>query len=94
MLPVRRHEERPANDVSAPAGHPQAFARYHARLGPFLQSEQAAARRLGVAFAPRTPLQLLLRNTVMRVMGLPKVTDLVMGRSFHDAIELPAVPSA
>jgi 2-polyprenyl-6-methoxyphenol hydroxylase-like FAD-dependent oxidoreductase len=74
-------------------GHPQAFARYHARLGPFLQSKQAAARRLGLAFAPRTPLQLLIRNTAMRVMGLPKMSDLVMGRSFHDAIELPAFPS-
>ena len=26
---------------------------------------------------------------VMRLMGLPKVTHLVMGRSFRDAVELP-----
>jgi 2-polyprenyl-6-methoxyphenol hydroxylase-like FAD-dependent oxidoreductase len=76
--------------VRADGDHGQAFARYQERLTPFLQSKQAAARGLGVAFAPRDRLQLLVRNTVMRLMGLPKVTDLAMGRSFHDAIELPA----
>jgi 2-polyprenyl-6-methoxyphenol hydroxylase-like FAD-dependent oxidoreductase len=74
--------------------HVQAFAHYQDRLAPFLQSKQAAARGLGLAFAPRNMLQLLVRNTVMRLMGLPKVTDLVMGRSFYDAIELPAFAAA
>lgn len=74
--------------------HRQAFARYQARLAPFLQSKQAAARRLGLAFAPRNRLQLLVRNTMMRLMELPKVTDLVMSRSFQDAIELPAFAPA
>ncbi len=75
-------------------GHEQAFNRYQARLAPFLQSKQAAARRLGVAFAPRNGLQLVFRDTVMRLMGLPMVTDLAMGGSFHDAIELPAFAAA
>lgn len=74
--------------------HRQAFARYQARLAPFLRSKQAAARRLGLAFAPRSRLQLALRNTVMRSMGLPKVAGLAMSRSFHDAIELPAFAAA
>ncbi|GAA3605533.1 FAD-binding domain [Microlunatus ginsengisoli] len=74
----------------ADGDHGLAFTRYQKRLAPFLQSKQAAARGLGVAFAPRDRLQLLVRNTVMRLMGLPKVADLAMGRSFHDAIELPA----
>jgi hypothetical protein len=26
---------------------------------------------------------------VMNVMGLPKVADLAMGKSFYDAVELP-----
>ena len=64
------------------------------RLAPFLRSKQAAARGLGLAFAPRDRLQLLVRNTVMRLMGLPKVADLAMGRSFHDAIELPTFATA
>ena len=73
---------------------PQAFARYQERLAPLLRSKQDAAQGLGLAFAPRNRLQLLVRNTVMRLMGLPKVADLAMGRSFHDAVELPAFPAA
>lgn len=30
----------------------------------------------------------------MKVMGLPKVADLVMVKSFRDAVELPAFPAA
>jgi hypothetical protein len=30
----------------------------------------------------------------MRAMGLPKIADLVMGRSLHDAVELPPFPGA
>lgn len=74
--------------------HVQAFARYHATLGPFLRSKQAAARGLGLAFAPRNRFQLLARNAVMKAMELPRVADLAMGRSFHDAIELPAFTTA
>lgn len=74
--------------------HRQAFARYQSRLGPFLDSKQAAARRLGLAFAPRSRLQLSVRNTVMRLMGLPKVMDLALSRSFHDAVELPGFVAA
>lgn len=70
--------------------HRKAFARYQGRLAPFLQSKQAAARRLALAFAPRNRFQLLTRNTVMKFMGLPRVADLAMSRSFQDAIELPA----
>ncbi|QGF23217.1 FAD-binding domain [Raineyella fluvialis] len=74
--------------------HALAFARYQARLAPFLRSKQAAARRLASAFAPTSRSQLLARNAVMKLMELPYVTDLAMGKSFHDAIELPAFPGA
>jgi hypothetical protein len=30
----------------------------------------------------------------MRLMGLPKVADLVMGRSFRDAVKLPSFAAA
>ena len=56
--------------------------------------QQDAAAGLGVAFAPNSRLQLLVRNTVMRMMGLPKVADLAMGKSFHDAVELPTFAAA
>ena len=34
--------------------------------------------------------QWLLRNATMRLMGLPVVSKLAMGRSLRDPIELPA----
>jgi 2-polyprenyl-6-methoxyphenol hydroxylase-like FAD-dependent oxidoreductase len=78
----------------APKDHARAFARYHERLGPLLRSKQVAATGLGLAFAPRSRAALAVRNTVMRLMGLPYVPHLVMGRSLRDAVELPAMPVA
>lgn len=75
--------------AAADGDHRRAFPRYHARLASFVESKQQGARRLGVAFAPRNRLQLAVRNASIRLMALPKVTELAMGRSFHDAIELP-----
>ncbi|MGE3288151.1 MAG: FAD-binding domain [Pseudonocardia sp.] len=72
--------------------HAAAFARYEARLRPLLRAKQDGAVGLGLAFAPRSRFQLLVRNAVMRVMGLPFVANLAMGRSFRDAVELPPIP--
>jgi 2-polyprenyl-6-methoxyphenol hydroxylase-like FAD-dependent oxidoreductase len=74
----------------ADGGHVGAFERYEERLAPFVRAKQDAARRLGAAFAPRNRMQLAVRNAAMRLMGLPVVAERVMGRSFHDAVELPA----
>ena len=79
-----------ASELARSNDHIEAFARYQDRLAPFLRSKQNAAESLGLAFAPRNRLQLLVRNTVMKLMGVPRVADLAMGKSFHDAIELPA----
>jgi 2-polyprenyl-6-methoxyphenol hydroxylase-like FAD-dependent oxidoreductase len=78
-----------AAELAGCGDHREAFARYEQRLGPLLRSKQDAAVGLGLAFAPKSRRQLLLRNTVMRLMSLPKVADLVMGKSFRDAVELP-----
>ncbi|AEA25724.1 FAD dependent oxidoreductase [Pseudonocardia dioxanivorans CB1190] len=78
----------------ADGDHARAFARYHERLGPLLRSKQDAAVGLGLAFAPRSRAALAVRNVAMRLMGLPYVPNLVMGRSLRDAVELPAVPVA
>ena len=45
-----------------------------------------------LAFAPKNRFQLFVRNTVLKMMGLPKVADIAMGRSFHDRVELPSFP--
>ena len=80
--------------AKAPGNHGQAFARYEQRLAPFLRSKQKAAGRLAVAFAPRTGMQLFLRNSVLKLFNLPFVAKLAMGNSLRDAIELPPVPAA
>ena len=71
-----------------------AFARYERRLAPLLRSKQDAAQRLGLTFAPRNRWQLLVRDTVIKFMGLRLVANLAMGRSLRDAVELPAFPTA
>nr|WP_245356322.1 FAD-binding domain [Paeniglutamicibacter kerguelensis] len=81
-----------AAEIARGGDHRVAFARYEERLMPLLASKQAAAEGLGLAFAPKNRVQLLARTTVMKAMGLPHVADIVMGRSFHDAVELPPFP--
>jgi 2-polyprenyl-6-methoxyphenol hydroxylase-like FAD-dependent oxidoreductase len=78
----------------ADGDHVTGFARYQARLAPVLRSKQDAAMGLGLAFAPRSRVQLAVRNTVCRLLGLPHIPNLVMGRSLRDAVELPAMPVA
>ncbi len=73
--------------------HRAAFAAYEGQLAPVVRAKQDAAIGLCVAFAPRNRLQVLLRNTVMGLMGIPLVANLAMGRSLRDPIELPPPPS-
>ncbi|MDQ2661550.1 MAG: FAD-binding domain [Actinomycetota bacterium] len=83
-----------AAELAASDDHAAAIARYQERLAPLLRSKQDAARGLGLAFAPKNRFQLFVRDTVMRMMGLPKVADIAVGRSFHDRVELPAFPDS
>jgi 2-polyprenyl-6-methoxyphenol hydroxylase-like FAD-dependent oxidoreductase len=83
-----------AAELTRSSDYSEAFARYESRLAPLLRSKQDAAVGLGLAFAPKNKFQLLVRNTVMKLMGLPKVADLAMGRSFRDAVELPTFAAA
>ncbi|GAA4488626.1 FAD-binding domain [Microbacterium panaciterrae] len=81
-----------ASELARTRDHREAFARYEARLAPLVRSKQDAAQGLGLAFAPKNAFQLLVRNTVLKTMGLPKVASIAMGRSFHDRVELPPFP--
>lgn len=79
-----------AAELHAAAGdHVRAFAAYQERLGAFIRAKQNGATRMGGAFAPRTRALLRVRNTVMRLMTVPGVSDLAVGRSLYDRIELP-----
>jgi len=81
-----------ATELATTGDHREAFARYERRLAPLVRSKQGAARGLGLAFAPKNRFQLFARNAVLRMMSLPKVADIAVGRSFHDRVELPAFP--
>jgi len=83
-----------AAELASTDDHEAAFARYEHRLSRMLHAKQAGAVGLVAAFAPGNRRQLLLRNAVMRLMGLPKVVDLAMGRSFRDPVELPTFATA
>lgn len=83
-----------AAELSRCDDHRAAFAGYERRLVPLLRSKQDAATGLGLAFAPRNRLQLFARNGMLRLMGLPRVADMLMGRSFRDEIELPDFAAA
>jgi 2-polyprenyl-6-methoxyphenol hydroxylase-like FAD-dependent oxidoreductase len=72
--------------------HVQAFAQYETALAPFVLSKQKAALGIAAAFAPKSGFQLLLRNSVMRLLSFPFVAKLAIGKSLRDAIDLPPPP--
>jgi 2-polyprenyl-6-methoxyphenol hydroxylase-like FAD-dependent oxidoreductase len=79
-----------AGELARSAGnHAQAFARYQERLGPFLAKKQRAAERFGNFFAPRSRLDVFVQDQVMRLLKLPAVADLAIGRGLADRIDLP-----
>ena len=67
----------------------QAFARYDERLRSLIVSKQAAARKFAGAFAPRTAFGVWFRNQVTRLMNIPPLAELFLGRDLRDRIELP-----
>jgi 2-polyprenyl-6-methoxyphenol hydroxylase-like FAD-dependent oxidoreductase len=83
-----------AAELARAPSHVQAFADYERKLTSFLRSKQKAAERLALAFAPKNRRQLFVRNAVMKLMTLPLVSKLAVGKSFKDAIELPAAAGA
>ncbi len=83
-----------AAELGRAPSHAEAFAGYERKLFSFLRSKQKAAERLALAFAPKNRRQLFVRNSVMKLMAVPLVAKLAVGKSFKDAIELPAAPAA
>lgn len=67
-----------------------AFARYEQRLMPFLRRKQASAATFASSFAPKTSIGIALRNVVTKLMRVPSIAELFIGRALRDDIELPA----
>ncbi len=79
-----------AGELKLAAGdHTRAFSRYHERLAPLLAQKQRSAEKFANSFAPRTKVGLFLRNQVTRLLSIPLVADLTLGRDLKDDIELP-----
>ena len=66
-----------------------AFARYHERLYRFIAGKQRAAARFAPFFAPGSRFGMFVRNQVMKLMAVPFVSKLAVGRELRDSIELP-----
>ena len=66
-----------------------AFARYEQRLMPFLQKKQRLATKFASSFAPRTSLDIAVRDQMTKLMRVRFLADLAVGRAFRDDITLP-----
>ena len=66
-----------------------AFARYEARLMPFLKQKQESAARFASSFAPRTAFGISFRNVVTKLLRVPLLAEWFIGRDLRDKIELP-----
>lgn len=73
--------------------HTAAFAEYESTLASVVRTKQKAAIGLGTAFAPANRVQLFARNAIMKLMKVPLVARLAIGRSLSDPIDLPPPPT-
>ena len=73
----------------ASENYAEAFARYQSLFGPFVRGKQKAALRFAGFFAPKSKFSLFLRNQVIKLLDLPWIADLTVGRDIADRIPLP-----
>jgi 2-polyprenyl-6-methoxyphenol hydroxylase-like FAD-dependent oxidoreductase len=66
-----------------------AYARYEQRLMPFLRKKQKSAEKFASSFAPTSWAGIMFRNQVTRLMRLPFVANLAIGRAMRDDFALP-----
>lgn len=66
-----------------------AFARYQELFGPFIVRKKKTALRFAGTFAPKSNLALFLRNQIFKLMAIPWIADLAVGRDLADSIALP-----
>lgn len=69
--------------------HATAFSRYQALMMPFLRRKQESAATFASTFAPQTAFGIRFRNLATRLLRIPFVADLIIGRDLRDDITLP-----
>ncbi len=67
----------------------EAFRRYQELFGPFVLRKQQAALRFAGAFAPKSRFSMFLHNQVFKLMAIPWIADMAVGRDLADRIVLP-----
>jgi 2-polyprenyl-6-methoxyphenol hydroxylase-like FAD-dependent oxidoreductase len=73
----------------ASGDHEVAFARYEQRLRDFIAAKQKGALKFASFFAPRSRFGIFLGDQIMKLMSIPFVADLAVGREIRDDIALP-----
>jgi 2-polyprenyl-6-methoxyphenol hydroxylase-like FAD-dependent oxidoreductase len=66
-----------------------ALAQYQERIKPYAARKQKYAESLVPSFVPRTAHGVSIRDFATLLMRLPVFPRLLMGRYFHDEMELP-----
>jgi 2-polyprenyl-6-methoxyphenol hydroxylase-like FAD-dependent oxidoreductase len=69
--------------------HTTAFRNYEDLFRPLIMRKQRTARQFAGSFAPKTNLGLFVRNQVTRLMTIPFVANLTVGRMLSDQLTLP-----
>lgn len=78
-----------AGELSGVGDWRAAFARYEARLRPFIEGKQRSARKFAGFFAPRTAFGLWFRNQATRLMRIPPVANRLLIGEIQDRFDLP-----
>ena len=73
------------------AGHDYAtaFSRYQELFQPFVLKKQKGALHFAGTFAPKSKFSMFLRNQVMRLLTIPWILDMAVGRDLADNFVLP-----
>jgi 2-polyprenyl-6-methoxyphenol hydroxylase-like FAD-dependent oxidoreductase len=69
--------------------HQKAFLAYENQLRAFVEGKQKAAANFASSFVPETHFGIWVRNQATKLMGIPGVANLLLGRSMRDDMELP-----
>lgn len=84
-----------AGELAEHSDQPElAFQRYEQKLRSLIGDKQRSAVQFARAFAPRTQLGLFIRNQLSRVLMVPGVARLALGRGLLDRMELPEYPNS
>jgi 2-polyprenyl-6-methoxyphenol hydroxylase-like FAD-dependent oxidoreductase len=79
-----------AGEIHNHQGDPgSALKRYQEHIKPYAKRKQRYAEGLVPSFVPKTELGVRARDLATLLMRLPVFPKLLMGRYFHDAMELP-----